>query len=103
VQQGAVADTARWPNPRYMRRRFRKHRNGLGVLTEADFDRSARATVRTWRRFTYTDHEYKEPRVGYYDRRTRRFTALSADEILLLSHFRTDDARYPRRLPDSTY
>jgi hypothetical protein len=103
VQQGAPADTAQWPNPGYCQRHFRQHRSGLGVATVADYDRSARATIRAGRRFSFTDRDSGQLRVGYYEVRTRRFTALTADERRLRSHYRTDDASYPRRLPDSTY
>lgn len=73
------------------------------MATAADYDRSARATIRAGQRFTYTDRDSRQPRVGYYDARTRRFTALTSNERRLLSHYRTDDTSYPRRLPDSTY
>ncbi len=100
---GTTDVTAQWPNARYLEHHFRRHGRPLRVRTEEDYDRSAQATIRTGRRFTYRDRLTDEQRVGYHDQRTRRFTALTADERTIRSHYRTDDGNYPRHLLDSTY
>jgi hypothetical protein len=96
------ADTAVWPSHWSLLHHFYKHGPGLGRATVEAYDESARATIRVGRRFTYTDPSSSEARVGYYHPPTQRFTALSADESRILTHFRRDEA-YVRRLPDSTY
>ena len=92
--QGTPDITAQWPSdPDYLTDKFEEHQADLRVRTREDYDRSARATIRAGRRFTYTDRSSGETRVGYYDARTRRFTALSPDERRLITHFRPDDPR----------
>ncbi len=101
--QGTAHPAARWPSPDQLRDKFEEHAADLGVGTVEEYDGSARPTIRAGRRFQYTDRQSGESRVGYYDARRRRFTALSPDERRLITHFRPDDPRDPRRLPDSTY
>jgi pyocin large subunit-like protein len=101
--QGGPDSIAQWPDADYFQEHFELHRSELNVQTAAAYDRSARATIRAGRRFTYTDRPSGETRVGYYDARTRRFTALSPDERRIITHFRPDDPYYARRRPDSTY
>jgi pyocin large subunit-like protein len=101
--QPGPADTAEWPDQQYEYRHFRKHRWGLGVQTVAEYTRSARATIRAGREFTYNDPQFGDPRVGYYQETPRRFTALTVDRQTILTHFRPDAPDYARTLPQSTY
>jgi pyocin large subunit-like protein len=75
--QGTPDNIAQWPDPDYLQDHFELHREELDVQTIEAYDQSARATIRAGRRFTYTDRRSGETRIGYYDPRTRRFTALS--------------------------
>jgi hypothetical protein len=97
----------RWWSRRHLLAHFRKHGPKLGVGDAADYDRSARDTIRHDTRFTYTySHPYtpgvEEPRVGYYDRQRQQFTAVSDHDAVILSHFEAPE-RYVRELKDSTH
>lgn len=96
------ADQVAWTNQRERFRHFRRHGQVLGRLTEDDYDASARATIRAGKRFTYTDSGTGKQRVGYYDLRSERFTALNEAETRILTHFRCPE-RYVRTLPESAY
>jgi hypothetical protein len=92
--------TIPWPSPAYLRAHFHKHGARLGIRTEQDYDLSARATIRVGTRLLYTLKS--EDRVGYFWQTSRRFTALSDDEQLLLSHFRATE-NYVRHLSNLIY
>lgn len=98
----ADSPQAPWVSLRELHRHFLKHGVKLGTTTETDYDASARGTIRAGRRFTYADPDTSKPRVGYYDLRTDRFTAMNATETRILSHFRISE-RYVRNLPGSDY
>ena len=53
----------------------------------ADYDASARATIRVGKRFTYRDPDTGEPRVGYFAMGSGKLTILQQDEAVILSHF----------------
>ena len=79
----------------------------LGVRSPAEYDDSARETIRDGICLIYTyvdpvDPALQEARVGYFDPATGRFTAMTEDERLILSHFAATES-YVRNLPDSTY
>ena len=95
--------SAQWPDQDYEYDHFLRHGWDLRVRRVDEYTRSARATISAGRSFTYTDPHSGEPRVGYYQTRPWRFTALTADHQLILTHFRPDRRDYPRTLPDSTY
>jgi hypothetical protein len=99
-----VADPAQapWSSQRELRRHFQKHGSQLETPTEADYDGSARGTIRAGRRFNYLDADTSAPRVGYYHGRTERFTAMNASETRILSHY-NDSESYVRNLPGSDY
>ena len=70
----------------------------------ADYDASARATIRVGKRFTYRDPDTGEPRVGYCAMGSGKLTILQQDEAVILSHFIPGGGRqYVRSLPESTY
>lgn len=91
---------ARWASAAELTSHFLKHGPKLGFLNESEYDTSGRVTMRAGRRFTYEDPGSGEPRVGYFDRRSGLFTALTADETIILTHFLTDEA-YVRNLAAS--
>jgi len=97
-----LADQAPWTNSHERRRHFHKHRQQFPHLTEDGYDASARATIRTGKRFTYEDSGQRKRRVGYYDPYTQRFTALNEAETNVLTHYRCLE-RYVRNLPASDY
>lgn len=84
------------------REHFRHHRRELRVRTLEEYDLSAYATIDVGTYFEFIDGRTQEPRVGYYDRWTRRLTILSSDERFIHSHFRCP-VHYVERLAGSTY
>jgi hypothetical protein len=92
-----------WPSPAYLRRHFRSHARRLRIRTVEAFDASARETIEHGRYFEYRDLRSNEPRVGYYDPETERFTALSDDESTILSHYRCPEQYVAESLAGSTY
>jgi hypothetical protein len=72
------------------------------MRTPAEYDASARAAIRSGKRFTYVDPDTGRPRVGYFAVMSSKFTALSAGEREILTHF-VATRRYVRDLPSSTY
>lgn len=96
------ADPAPWASAHERWKHFRKHGRLLDRSTVEEYDRSARATVRAGKRFTYRDTTTRERRVGYFDDRNDRLTALDEEETRILTHFRCPD-RYVRELPASDY
>lgn len=93
---------ARWASAAELASHFLKHGPKLGLVSESEYDASGRATMRAGMRFTYEDPGSGGRRVGYFDRRSGLFTALTGDETIILTHFLVDEA-YVRNLPDSTY
>ena len=96
------ADLARWGNRQKRLSHFRKHGPLLNQQDVDDYDKSARATIRAGKRFTYEDTTAGEQRVGYYDRHLERLTALDEVEETIVTHFRCPE-RYVRSLPASDY
>ncbi len=93
---------------------FTKHGYKFPFANVSDYDASARETIRTGIPFAYLhvdpdDPTIQEPRAGYFDRPTARFpqgrfTALTEDEALILSHYPPRRGeQYVRSLHDSTY
>ena len=98
----------RWVSPKKLLRHFRDHGGEVGALTPVDYEESARETVRQGQRqgtrFTYDDLQSGERRVGYFDRGTGRFTALTNSERRIVTHFvPTRGEAYCRTRPNSTY
>lgn len=94
---------ATWMSRDELEKHFRQHRRELGVSTIEEYDESARATIAVGTHFEYRDLHTGDWRVGYYDRATRRFTAVNADETLILTHFRCPERYVARSLRGSTY
>ena len=93
---------APWEDPIARWNHYTKHRNVLGVAAEQEYDESARETIRRGVRYTYRDRSTGSRRVGYFERVTGRFTALTERETRIRSHFRTSE-RQVRALPESDY
>lgn len=101
------AGTPAWRNQRALVQHFRQHGRKMGFRSVHDYDLSARATIQHGIGLTYTYYDASGPssalpRVGYFDPSTGRFTALTEDEQVILSHFAATEG-YARNLPDSTY
>ena len=94
---------AEWQSPEHLSDHFRRHHRLLGVRTIAAYDASARAIIEVGTYFEYRDPDTAEPRVGYYEPATRRFTALSDDESTILTHFRCPERYVRDTLEGSTY
>lgn len=94
---------AAWTSREELEKHFHQHRRELGISTVQEYDDSARETIRVGTYFEYRDLQTDDWRVGYYDRATRRFTALNADETLILTHFRCPERYVARSLRGSTY
>jgi hypothetical protein len=100
--QESPATTAVWQSEAKLRGHFRTHGRRLRTHDVAAYDASARRTIASGRRFTYTELEPGDGCVGYFDPATGRFTALSNDEVYILTHFRASEG-YIRRLLDSDH
>src|SRR5262249_52676566 len=100
--QGTPDVFAEWPDESYRRRKFAKHGARLRLKTVDDYDASARETIRDGLRFTYSESDPSEDRVGYFDSNRRRLTALSGDETVIVNHFRATE-NYVRHLENSDY
>lgn len=75
----------------------------MGIRTVSEYDASAHGTMDVGTYFEYRDPESDEPRAGFYDRMTHRFTGMSADQSELLTHFRCNERYVRDTLPGSTY
>ncbi len=95
------ASDATWA-PGQLEAHFQKHRDGY--QTVQDYDRGARDTIRKGTAFTYLDRESGDRHLGFYDRPSNRFTALTLDGRRVTTHFQPDNGeKYVRDLPESTY
>ena len=93
----------RWGSRDEQEQHFRQHRRELGVSTVEEYDESARETIAVGTYFEYRDLQTDDWRVGYYDRATRRLSALNSDETVILTHFRCPERYVARSLRGSTY
>jgi hypothetical protein len=106
---GTVASSAQWRNGRHLLSHFGDHAHKMRLWGVNGYDRSARETIEHGARFKYTWEDPQVPglllpRVGYYHRSSNRFTALTDDEVFILTHYPPDDGEdYVRNLRDSTY
>jgi RHS repeat-associated protein len=109
IELTGKAKNARWAKARQgvqgpgLRDHFEKHGDEVGATSAREFDRSARVTMERGRKFNYRDRSTNEPRVGYWDPETNRFTATreSGRRPEILTHFEVswDDLR---KLPGFT-
>ncbi len=95
------ASQATWA-PGQLDAHFQKHRDGYRTVQE--YDQGAREVVRKGTAFTYLDRESGDRHLGFYDKATNRFTAVTLDGRRITTHFQPDNGeKYVRDLPESTY
>ncbi len=94
---------AEWRSSQHLARHFQDHHRRLRVRTIAAYDASARATIEVGTYFEYRDLDSGDDRIGYYDRRARRFTALTSDGEIILTHYRCSESYVANSLIGSTY
>lgn len=93
-----------WPSRAKLVRKFQQHGSEFPYATVDEYEASSVDTIAMGTRFTYTDLGSGAPRVGYYDARSNRFTAVTSNERTIVTHFAPSRrARYVEELPDSTY
>ena len=101
AEAARIAAEARWA-PGQREAHFERHPEGYRTVEE--YDQGARETIRVGRPFTYRDRTTGEPRLGFYDPATNRFTAVTRDGRRITTHFRPDRGEaYVRGLPESSY
>jgi hypothetical protein len=93
---------AEWRSRADLEDHFRKHGARVGVRTVEEYEASSREVIDIGTYLEYRDRETGAWRVGYYDRATERFVAVTGDELEIVSHFRADE-RYVSGLWRSTY
>ncbi|SRR6266511_3453469 len=79
---------------------FGRHGKEVGAKNESEYLRSARETIQLGVRLTYQIGSRE--RLGYYHKRTGRFTAVSGDGQSILTHSRESE-NYVGTLKGSTY
>src|SRR4051812_34257313 len=89
-----------WESRRSLEDHFRRHGAEIGVRNIAEYLDLARRTVDEGVRFTFRRTDVV--RLGYYDRRTRRFVVVDPDTNTILSLSR-QSKNHVRTLASSTY
>lgn len=103
VDRERIAREASWA-PGQLKAHVDKHGREGPWATEADYDASARETVRIGTTFTYMDRESNAERLGAYHKDTNRFTGVTRDGRRITTHFKPDRGEaYVRGLDRSTY
>jgi hypothetical protein len=103
VDRDWIAREATWA-PGQLQAHFEKHGREGPWASEADFDASARETIRIGTLFTYVDRESNAERLGFYDHKSNRFASVSWDGRRITTQFKPDRGEvYVRRLARSTY
>lgn len=90
-----------WTSAAHLEHHFQLHGHEVGARTAADYDESAQMTLTVGRYFSYYDETSEEQHVGCYNPATRRFVAMTEDD-LIVTHF-VCPAWYVRGLLDSNY
>ena len=103
VDRERIAREATWA-PGQLRAHVEKHGKEGPWASEAEYDASARETIRIGTAFTYQDRESNAERLGFYHRDSNRFTAVTRDGRRITTQFRPDRGEaYVRGLDRSTY
>jgi hypothetical protein len=103
VDRERIAREATWA-PGQLRAHFEKHGNEGPWASESDYDASARETVRVGTAFTYQDRESNAERLGFFQKDSNRFTAVTRDGRRITTQFKPDRGEaYVRGLDRSTY
>jgi hypothetical protein len=91
-----------WGSRAEPERHFGLHGRDVGARTVAEYEASSREVIETGTAFQYGDFGSDQWRLGYYDRVTERFTAVTEDGARIATHFRCPEY-YVDRLAGSTY
>jgi hypothetical protein len=103
VDRERIAREATWA-PGQLREHFEKHGKEMPWASEAEYDASARETVRIGTAFTYQDRESNAERLGFYHKNGNRFIGVTRDGRRITTQFRPDRGEaYVRGLDRSTY
>jgi hypothetical protein len=103
VDRGRIARDATWA-PGQLRAHFEKHGKEGPWASEAEYDASARETIRIGTAFTYMDRESNAERLGFFQKESNRFTGVTRDGRRITTQFKPDRGEaYVRGLDRSTY
>jgi pyocin large subunit-like protein len=93
-----------WANRRRLLDHFRQHGREFPYATVQEYEASALATIASGERFTFSDINTGDPRIGYYDKSENHFTSVTANGRRITTHFcPRDGEQYVLTLPNSTY
>ena len=93
---------AEWRSREELEHHFGLHGDDVGARTIEEYEVSAREVIERGTLFEYEDIRSGDWRLGYYDRATQRFTAVTDDDRWIVTHFRCPE-RYVENLPGSYY
>jgi hypothetical protein len=103
VDRERIAREATWA-PGQLRAHVDKHGREGPWASEAEYDASARETIRIGAAFTYQDRESNAERLGFYHKDSNRFTGVTRDGRRITTQFKPDRGEaYVRGLDRSTY
>jgi hypothetical protein len=103
VDRDRIVRDATW-TPGQLASHFEKHGREGPWASESVYDASARETVAQGTAFTYQDRESNAERLGFFEKASNRFTAVTRDGRRITTHFRPDRGEaYVRGLTRSTY
>src|SRR5262245_51703370 len=103
VDRERIAREAAWA-PGQLKAHVDKHGREGPWASEAEYDASARETIRIGTSFTYIDRESNAERLGFFQKETNRFSGLTRDGRRITTHFKPDRGEaYVRGLDRSTY
>lgn len=103
VDRDRIVRDATW-TPGQLANHFEQHGREGPWASESVYDASARETVTLGTAFTYQDRESDAERLGFFEKASNRFTAVTRDGRRIATHFRPDRGEaYVRGLTRSTY
>src|SRR5688572_26435729 len=103
VDRERIAREATWA-PGQLRAHVDKHGREGPWASEAEYDASARETIKIGAAFTYQDRESNAERLGFYHKDSNRFTGVTRDGRRITTQFKPDRGEaYVRGLDRSTY
>jgi hypothetical protein len=80
-----------WKTRKHLEDHYRAHRHELPGYSIEEYDRSAHETMANGRSFNYVDFRTDEDRIGSFERTTGRFTATTADDLIVTHHITDED------------
>ena len=103
IDRERIAREATWA-PGQLKAHVDKHGREGPWATEAEYDASARDTIKIGTTFTYMDRESNAERLGFFQKETNRFSGVTRDGRRITTHFKPDRGEaYVRGLDRSTY